>query len=507
MVELSSPVKTEKVMTPEVEKFLQSERKRPESRELASAVDEKEGFSVKKVMRALQERFSHTGDISSEIEEMVEAQVQMRTRELFRQAHYDALTHLPNRSYFHNTLEQLIIKAQEAENEFALLFLDLDGFKAVNDTLGHHAGDELLRNVAARLVSAVREGDIVSRLGGDEFVILLAEVTDKELIESINQRIISEVSRPYWIDNNDVEISTSIGVSRFPQDAQSSTELVERADQALYISKHAGRRTYRFYDEIVNETASPKHMMIKRLDQAIESGLIEPVFEPQIDLASGSVVGASITAKWNEAELDSPYLASWQSLLNESQSALSVGAWLMDSAFYYLQQWQQQNAEMVVSIPVVDQLWQQQDLVATLNERLTTYGLLASQVQLEFSAKTLNDNPELQQVINSLTTAGYQITLSDIGKSTIDLSVLATMHFQELKLDRDWLGQSMQTEKGHKLVQALVQMAKSLDICVIATGVVTEEKVQQFKEMGCSLAQGLNWSAPVEADKFSQQFL
>ena len=502
MVELNSLVKTESDASAEVTRFLQTERNR--SQQTIERHTEDGSFSVKKMMHALQSRFSHTGDISSEIAEMVETQVQMRTRELFRQANYDDLTHLPNRAYFNTTLEQLVVKAQDSKTEFVLLFLDLDGFKAVNDTLGHQAGDELLRNVSARLMSAVREGDIVSRLGGDEFVVLLADVIDKELIEGVSQRIIKEVSRPYWINSNDVEISTSIGISSYPSDGKTSTELVERADQALYVSKRSGRRTYRFYDEVAKQVSSPKHVLVNRLKASVENGEIEAVFEPQIDLTSGGIVGASITAKWNEPEIENPYLSTWVEMLNESQAGYTVGAWLMDSGLYYLQQWQKYNDAIMVSIPVIDALWQQEDLVTVLNERFASYGVLASQVQLEFTVQALNEHEELHEVLNALTTAGYQITLSDVGKSPLDLSSLALLNLQELKLNRDWLQNTMATEKGQKWVQALVQMAKSLDICVIATGVESAEEAQQYQAMGCSMAQGNNWSAPIDANTLQQ---
>jgi len=502
MVELNSPVKTESITSPEVARFLQSERNRPQQHATQADVDK--SFSVKKLMRALQGRFSHTGDISSEIEEMVEAQVQMRTRELFRQANYDALTHLPNRSYFNQTLEHLVVQAKESATEFALLFLDLDGFKAVNDSLGHQVGDELLRNVSARLISAVREGDIVSRLGGDEFIVLLADVHDKDLIEGVSQRIIKEVSRPYWIDSNDIEISTSIGISRYPLDGKVSNELVERADQALYVSKHSGRRTYRFYDDVSEALISPTHVLVNRLHHAIDNGHIEAVFEPQIDLASGCIVGASITAKWNEPQIDCPYLSSWVDMLNDSQAGLTVGSWLMDSGLFYLRQWQQYNEAMMISIPVVDALWEQQDLVRALNARLESYGVQASQVQLEFSVDTVNKNEELQTVLNTLAAAGYQITLSEVGKTSLDLALLSTLNLQELKLNREWLHTTMLTEKGAKWLQALIQMTKSLDLCVIATGVDSAKEMQQYRDMGCSMAQGEFWSKPVEADSLTK---
>ena len=507
MVELASRSKTETKMTPEIERFLLSERGRPLTQALETLEPEKQGFSVKSLMKVLQERFSNTGDISSEIEEMVEAQVQMRTRDLFRQANYDALTHLPNRSYFQTTLEQLVVKAEESNTEFALLFLDLDGFKAVNDTLGHQAGDELLRNVSARLVSAVREGDIISRIGGDEFVVLLADVTDREVIESVNKRIIYEVSRPYWINSQEVKISTSIGVACFPTDAKSSTDLVEKADQALYVSKSSGRHTYRFYNDIENDIQLSSYELVQMLDKAVEKGEIEAVFEPQIELSTNSIVGASVTAKWNEPEMEGPYLVSWQNLLNQSQSGKIVGSWLIDSALYYLSQWQKDNDEMVISIPVVEKLWQQENIVEYLNQRLTKYGVLASQVQLEFTAKSLFEHDALNTVLDDLTIAGYQITISDIGRQSLDLSMLALINLSELKLDRDWLYESMQTERGQKWAQALIQMAKKLDLCVIATGVMDEEQANTYKQMGCSMGQGLNWSAPVNAEEFAQQYL
>ncbi len=507
MVELTSRAKNEIEMTPEIERFLQSERGRPVSQSSDVIETDKPGFSVKNLMKGLQERFSNTGDISSEIEEMVEAQVQMRTRDLFRQANYDALTHLPNRTYFHSTLEQLVISAGDNASQFALLFLDLDGFKAVNDSMGHQAGDELLRHVSARLVSAVREGDIISRLGGDEFVVLLADVTDKEVIKSVNERIIREVSRSYWINSQEIAISTSIGVACFPRDAKSSTELLEHADQALYFSKNAGRGVYHFYDEVQNEISLSSYELVQLLDTAVEQGEIEAVFEPQIDLASNSVVGASVTAKWNEPEMEGPYLVSWSNLLNQSQSAVSVGTWLIDCGLFYLRQWKTHHDEMVISIPVVDKLWQEQNFVMFMNERMARFGVLTSQVQLEFSAKSLFENDELLSMLDELTAAGYQITISDIGRQSLDLSMLAMIELSELKLDRDWLYESMQTERGKKWAQGLIQMAKKLDLCVIATGVMDEHQAKTYRQMGCTMAQGMNWSAPISADEFVEQYL
>lgn len=506
MLEVTSRANSDKSNSPELERFLQSDRGRSKKNSYDISGSQSQ-FSVKNLMSTLQERFSNTGDISSEIEDLVEEQVKFRTRDLFRQANYDALTHLPNRSYFHTTLEQLMIHAKENDIEFALLFLDLDGFKAVNDNYGHAAGDELLRNVSARLVSAVREGDIISRLGGDEFVVLLAEVNDKEVIQGVNNRIIKEVSRPYWINGHEVKISTSIGVARYPIDATSPTELVERADQALYASKHAGKRVAHFFEDIEVEVNLSTSELGDLLNSAVTNGEIEAVFEPQMDLRSNTLVGASVTAKWNSPEIESPYLVSWSDLLNQSPLASAVGNWLIDSGLYYLKQWQAQQEEMIISIPVVDKLWQMGNFVEFMDGRLANYEVQASQVQLEFTAKSLFEDEDLKTLLDDLTTAGYQITISDIGKQSLDLSMLALINLSELKLDRDWLYESMQTDRGQKWAQALISMAKKLDLCVIATGVLDQEQANTYKNMGCTMAQGLCWSAPMDAKSFTKQYL
>ncbi len=465
-----------------------------------------------KLLRTLQERFSHTDDaitvsdtttISNEIEALIEAQVSIRTQALFRQANYDDLTHLPNRAYFNATLETLIIDAKQSEGEFTLLFLDLDGFKNINDTFGHHAGDELLRNVSARVISAVREGDIVSRLGGDEFVVLLAGELKRDEVEGICTRIISEVRRSYWIDQNDIQISTSIGVARYPMDASSSSELVEKSDKALYASKDSGRNTYRFYSDLrACEIQSDCHP-IDRLEKALEQGDITICFEPQLDLVSQKIVGSSVTALWADSRAESPYLNDWMAVLNQSRWAASTSAWLIDSGLYYLQQWQALNDTLVISIPVMPALCQAEDMVAFMNTRLAAYQVTTAQIQLEFSLSSLSDLA-VQQQLNALSEAGYQISLTDVGKTALDLTLLSELNLQEIKLDAQWLKKSLLSEGGEKWLQAIIQMASVLNMDVIATGITSFEELEQLKMMGCTMGQGALWALPLESNGFYQ---
>ncbi|MGM0542240.1 MAG: putative bifunctional diguanylate cyclase/phosphodiesterase, partial [Pseudomonadota bacterium] len=471
MLELRDTIKepkTENVTSPEVPRFLQTDRSRTQKMVERSPLAA--GFSVKKILHVLQNRFSHTGDLPQAIEEMVEAQVELRTRELFRQANYDDLTHLPNRAYFYRTLEQLVMSTKDNSTEFTLLFLDLDGFKNINDTLGHHAGDELLRNVSARLMSAVREGDVVSRLGGDEFVILLAGLSDRTMTETICNRLIFEVSRPYWIDKNGVAISTSIGVARYPQDAKSSADLVENSDKALYVSKSCGRSTYRFYADIAEKAEDKESDLTASLKTAINAGEIEVCFEPQIDLVSQKIVGASVSALWQSESAENPYLAGWMDKLDHSSWASSVGTWLIDSGLFYLQQWQQVNDELVISLPVMESVWKTENMVEFMDHRLATFNVKASQVQLEFSLQAITE-AGLQSSLQALSDAGYQITLTQVGKVPLDLAQLMNLNLQEIKLDHLWLQEALENQNGQKWLKAVIQMAKTLDLCVIATGI------------------------------------
>ncbi len=486
-----------------VERFMDAERSRTQKMIDRSPLKMKMDSDVSQLLDELQARFSHTDTISNEIEGLIEAQVKIRTQDLFQQANYDGLTHLPNRRYFHSTLESLMVGAKKCDGEFTLLFLDLDGFKKINDTFGHHAGDELLRNVSARVVSTVREGDIVSRLGGDEFVVLLAGTLEREEIESICLRMIREVSRPYWIDQHDIRVSTSIGVARYPMDAGSSSELVEKSDKALYASKDAGRNTFCFYSDLVACEVRSDCTVVDRLKKALLQGQIKMCFEPQVDLVSQKIVGASVSALWMESRLETPYLSGWMDALNQTGRGVATGTWLIDSGLYYLQQWQTLEEDLVISIPVISALCKAENMVDFMNQRLQMYQVHAGQVQLEFSLDAFADQ-DVQKQVNALSEAGYQITLTEIGKMPLDFVALSGVNVHEIKLDAKWLKEALTSQSGQKWLKAVVQMAGALDAEVIATGIESQAEMKQLQAAGCLTGQGILWALPVEPDGFCQ---
>jgi len=501
--------RTDRQSNEQVGMLLEDERIRTSKMVARSNVSDNR-VSVKKMMGSLQQRFSNTGDIPADIQAIIDEQVELRTRDLFRQANYDALTHLPNRNFFSTTLETAFESAKKENKEFSVLFLDLDGFKSVNDTLGHQAGDELLQNVAARLVSSVRDGDVVSRRGGDEFVILLDDLGSKEDIINICSRMIDEVSRPYCLGQKEANISTSIGVATYPADGQTTSQLLENSDAALYVSKSSGRATYRFYSEInVDvETQVDTHDIQVALPEAIENGQLEICFEPQIELASGQVIGASATTYWDNETLATPYLNGWLDELVRSGWSPSVATWLLDSSLYYLQQWKTVRNEWVISVPILDSLWLNQDLVAFLDARLMSYGVSKEQLQLEFSSAELqNIDGKLKQTLLALGKSGYQVTLTEVGAYPVDFGLLASLQLNEIKLDKVWLQESMQTQSGQAWLQGLIQMAKGLDICVIASGVDSKEQARKLQNWGCMIGQGLVWSKPVAAERFNNHLM
>lgn len=458
--------------------------------------------SLKDVLLGLQQQFSNTNDLPETIESLIDNEVSQRTQELYRQAHYDALTHLPNRSYFHHALDRLVHGAQDGESQFTLLFLDLDGFKAVNDNFGHMVGDDLLRNVAARLISAVREDDMVCRLGGDEFVVLLAGLADNEVTEGICERIIFEVARPYWLAKNDVKISTSIGVARFPMDADTPTSLIDHADKALYASKEQGRNQYCFYQMMSVTNAQKIKNVISRFEDDLANGRMKLAFSPQVDMVTQSTTGASVTAIWPALSEGENTLAHWQTELEASTWNDAFAAWLLDSTLFYLQQWQEVQRDIVLSIPVLKGLWERADAVQYICDRFHHYGISTDQVQLEFTAKSMQEGA--LPVMKELALTDFQLTLSEVGAEPFDFASLAMLELYEMKLSADWIKSSMANRRGQKWLAAFMKMANAMDINVVVTGVDDLETMKLLVAAGPTIGQGTLWTDVMDAVQFSK---
>lgn len=439
----------------------------------------------------------------TEVIDEIENQVRIRTADLYRKANFDALTHLPNRRYFHDLLDELVAGYKNTQEPFALLFLDLDGFKKVNDSLGHNIGDELLRHVGARLQSSIRHVDVASRLGGDEFVILLTNTLERETIEMICKRVIKEVSRGYCFDGLEVKTSTSIGVARFPEDADTSSDLIELADAALYVSKESGKKRYSFYGESSGRSTVGHFAIQNRFNEALNSGKVEIYAEPVVEIESGKLVAAEVNLVWlNDDNVKSDY-DGWAGYLEKSGRDYSVALWWLDSACFYLQRWHKENSKLFASVRVVDALWRDDDFMTILLKRVELYQLKPKQLNLMFSLSDLvSYDSVLADRIRSLKLLGFQVTLVGLGEAPVDASVMSDLEMDYFKFDRTWLEAQLHSEHGSRWIEALINLSTTLGASVFVSGQAAQTEVALLKKMGASYSQGPFWGPNMTVQKF-----
>ncbi len=451
---------------------------------------------LNKLFSDLQNKFSGRQE---EVARLIEEQVAARTDDLFKKAYFDALTHLPNRAYFKDLMGQVLTRATETETSFTLLFLDLDGFKQVNDLQGHHTGDDLLKHVSARLVSSVRENDIVARIGGDEFVVLLTDSEDdRAVIEQISTRIIDNVSKSYYLNKAETRISASMGIGLFPSDGKTTSELMENSDAALYFAKENGKSQFRFYSDMVKQEANPSASLT--LAEAIQNNNISTQVQPLVDLFDNRIIGASLLPFWQQEAAEQGTWESWQGLVESSNQALTLGRWLFDSACFYGKQWQKIDAQFEVMVPILPELLLQENSVTKLIARANHFGMPIDKLKLSISLKDLNTG--LVEKISQLSKQGFQIALTDLGSENLDINLLASLSVNELSFNGAWLREKMANPPGQKWVQALIQMGKSLDAIMVATGVESEACYLQLKAWGCEVGQGTYWSKAINSENF-----
>jgi len=427
---------------------------------------------------------------------LVEAQVKARTEQLFRQANYDALTHLPNRAFFMQTMENTFKQAEHTQTPFALLFLDLDGFKPVNDTFGHSAGDELLRMVAARLIASIRDDDFVARLGGDEFVILLRNVVDREIIETISKRLIQEISRPYWVDGRTVHISTSVGISEHPHDGKTAAQLIENADQALYAAKRQGRKQFCFYQSIQQMPEVAPDRLQSRFEVDVAHHKLTPYFRPITDLRHGRCIGARLNLRWQNAPIDSPWYEAWQQLLHRSQWSLSVGLWMIESAAYYRSQWGQLPTDFFISAPLDMSLLLEDDPAELLIQRIKPYGVPPAQIELRIELDSVYklDQKAIHST-RSLHQSGFRLRFSGLGRQSLDLSLLSQTAVHAIALDGRWVQQQLNQAEGIRWVRALIAMAAGIDAQAHVDEIADKTQGQLLSRLGVHSGEGPVWTS------------
>ena len=417
-------------------------------------------------------------------------------------AHHDVLTGLPNRILLRDRFDQALHFADRDKARVAMLFLDLDNFKIVNDTLGHAIGDKLLQAVVSRIAKCMRETDTACRQGGDEFILLLNDIPDIEAVERVACDILAELTESLEVEGHILNISCSIGISLYPEDGQDFDALLQKADVAMYNAKDAGRNTYRFFSEAMNLRAHEHMLLQKNLHQALTRGEFSLDYQPQLDLATGRVIGVEALLRWYSPELGSVQPGRFIPVAEDTGLIVPIGAWVLTEACRQAQAWRDAGLpELSVSVNLSALQFRRDNLVETVATALRASGLAPHLLELELTESMLLQNVEVTlATVRRLKVLGVRLAIDDFGTGYSSLSYLKRFTVDKLKIDQSFVRDIGTDPDDAAIVRAIIQMAKSLRLGIIAEGVETEEQLEFLRSEGCQEIQGYYFSCPLSAE-------
>jgi diguanylate cyclase (GGDEF)-like protein len=435
-------------------------------------------------------------------------------------AYRDSLTGLPNRSMFNSYLKRVTERSRRLNERYALLFVDIDNFKWINDAKGHHVGDRLLRQVAERIGDYIRSsdqlieditgsrlladsGNLLSRLGGDEFTVVLPALTDPLVAASLAKRIIRALSEAFEIDGELLYVGASIGIAIFPDDGENETEIVRFADMAMYHAKEQGKGNYQFYHEGLNCSIHQRMDIEARLRHALQEGGLRLVYQPQIDIVSGEVAGLEALLRWRDAELGEVTPDVFIPLAEASGEIVRLGRWVIEEACRQQVAWSRQgHLSPPVSVNVSSIQFERGDIVADLEASLRDHGLPGRQIKVEITESTTMIDPGLtRDKLRRIRDLGIEIALDDFGTGYSSLNHLLSYPIDILKIDRSFVRNIGTDTNSRSLIETIIAMAGSLKLSVVAEGVEQAEQADILREMGCTVIQGYYYSRPLEAGR------
>jgi diguanylate cyclase (GGDEF)-like protein/PAS domain S-box-containing protein len=424
-------------------------------------------------------------------------------------AHHDPLTHLPNRTLVKDRVVQALALAAREKLHVALMFLDLDHFKEVNDTLGHVFGDTLLQAIVSRLNDCVRDTDTISRQGGDEFLIALSGVHNTEAVTAVSEKILQQMDRPFELDGHTLSCSFSIGIATYPEDGADFDTLLLKADTAMYHAKDAGRNTYRFFTEKMNSNAHERFRMQNCLRQAIECGELQLHYQPQVDLASGRIIGAEALLRWHSAELGSISPARFIPIAEDSGLIIKIGEWVLREACRQTEAWRQAGLPpLSIAVNMSPLQFKRSDPVALVNRILAETGLPADCLELEITESLLIDDiDEVLEMLGQLTALGIKIAIDDFGTGYSSLSYLKRFPIDKLKIDQSFVRDIATDLDDAAIVRVIIELGRILKLKVIAEGVEDTQQLAFLTQQGCNHVQGYLFGRPMPADQFARQVI
>jgi diguanylate cyclase (GGDEF)-like protein len=435
----------------------------------------------------------------------VEARVDYARRIEFL-AYHDGLTGLPNRSMFTRLLTGCIGVAARDTQELSIVFMDLDRFKQINDTLGHEAGDELLKQVAARLNACVRDSDSVARLGGDEFVVVLQELGDSQYAQMVAKRILAAIAKPFAMQGHEFRVTASLGISRYPADGRDEQTLTTRADIAMYHAKAKGKNNYKFYTEELDHNPLERLALESSLRQALVRSEFRLLYQAKRDIVSGRVTGMEALLRWQHPELGTIAPMDFIPIAEEGGLMVQIGRWVLNEACVQNVAWQKMDLPAVtIAINLTAKQFGDAHLLDDVQAALHASGMDAKYLELEIGEGLLiQDVPKTRQVLGALRALGVRIGLGDFGTGYTSLATLQHFPIDTIKIDRSLICDIGSSVEETALADAIIAMGRSLSLTVVAQGVETESQAEFLRVHACDELQGFYFKRPLPAAEFTK---
>jgi diguanylate cyclase (GGDEF)-like protein/PAS domain S-box-containing protein len=418
-------------------------------------------------------------------------------------ANYDVLTGLPNRFLMQDRLTQAIAHAHRNRLRVALIHIDLDRFKVVNETLGYYVGDALHKQAAERVRKASRGADTVARVGGDEFTIVFPNVTSLQTLSAAAEVMLDDLAKPFPSEGQELFVSASVGISLYPDDARSVDELIKHADAAMSTAKHLGRNNFQFFTAGMNQEVQDRMLIEAGLRSAIHRNELSLVFQPKIDLATRRIFGAEALLRWKHPKLGMISPARFVPVAEEAGLVGQIGEWVLHTACRQIRQWQDAGHALQVAVNVSARQFQDYDVAELVKDIMRDTGVMASNLEIELTESAVMNDAEASIVtLERLAALGVQIAIDDFGTGYSSLSYLKRLPLDVLKIDQSFVRDISSDPNDAAIVRAIITLARSLGIKVIAEGVENEAQLAFLNAYGCHYAQGYLFGRPLTAPQF-----
>jgi diguanylate cyclase (GGDEF)-like protein len=419
-------------------------------------------------------------------------EIRQKKENFFKMAHYDILTGLPNRLMFMNAMESL---SGRGCCEFSVMYIDLDRFKIYNDTYGHGFGDKVLTKMAEALIGSVRDGTDIYRIGGDEFVVIIKKVSNRKSISEIANRILKKINQPIFIDGVEITLSCSIGISSYPDDGDNVTDLLKKADMAMYDSKESGKNTYSYFDSPLQDKVNQISDIQNTFRESLRNGNLFPVFQPQVDSETNAIVGVEVLSRWYHPQKGQIPPSQFIPVLEESGEIVHLTEQLIRTAARIIRA-NDLHVPISVNVSAAHLKRRDNDLVKLIHDVTTTYNVDPSLIELEFTEGVLiHYTEEVEQKLKTLSGMGVKLALDDFGTGYSSLSYLQKFPIDTIKIDRAFV--SSIGSKDTILLNTIIAMGESLGKDLIAEGVEDQQQVSYLREKGCTVCQGFYFYKPM----------